>query len=70
MYRHREIMKYLLFLLIICLGSCSVMQDPFTHEQRLERARLEFEISKLYNEYNYISDSLMVEYYKIGGIKP
>jgi len=70
MYRHREIMKYLLFLLIICLGSCSVMQDSFTHEQRLERARLEFEISKLYNEYNYISDSLMVEYYKIGGIKP
>ena len=46
------------------------MQDSFTHEQRLERARLEFEISKLYNEYNYISDSLMVEYYKIGGIKP
>ena len=59
-------MKVLSFLLIIAaLCSCNTYKS-LTLEQQLEKVRLEHEINRLYNEYNFVSDSLITEYNNIG----
>jgi|TARA_R110002167_G_scaffold266666_2_gene473414 uncharacterized protein YceK len=46
------------------LSSCGMM-NKLTDEQLHQRSKLDYEIAKLYNEYQVKNDSLLIEYYKI-----
>ena len=41
------------------------MMNKLTDEQLHQRSKLDYEIAKLYNEYQVKNDSLLIEYYKI-----
>lgn len=46
-----------LFVLAVCLVSCGTPRN-------LEQIRIEYEMNKLWDEYQYKSDSLIIEYNK------
>jgi len=51
-------------MIILCLSSCGMM-SKLTDEQLHQRSKLDYEMNKLYNEYQVRNDSLLIEYYKI-----
>ena len=51
-------------LILICLSSCGMM-NKLTDEQLHQRSKIDYEMNKLYNEYQVKNDSLLIEYYKI-----
>ncbi len=51
-------------LILICLSSCGMM-NKLSDEQLHQRSKIDYEINKLYNEYQVKNDSLLIEYYKI-----
>ena len=57
-------MKTLIIILsILLLSSCSIMNN-LTTEQLSHRNKIDYEIDKLWTEYEYKRDSLIIEYYK------
>lgn len=48
----------------LMMSSCGMM-NKLTDEQLHERSKLDYEMNKLYNEYQVKNDSLLIEYYKI-----
>ena len=57
-------MKTLIIILsILLLSSCSIMNN-LTTEQLNHRNKIDYEIDKLWTEYEYKRDSLIIEYYK------
>jgi hypothetical protein len=51
-------------LILICLSSCGMM-NKLSDEQLHQRSKIDYEMNKLYNEYQVKNDSLLIEYYKI-----
>ena len=51
-------------LILICLSSCGMM-NKLSDEQLQQRNKIDYEMNKLYNEYQVKNDSLLIEYYKI-----
>tara|TARA_B100001093_G_scaffold491631_1_gene531887 strand:- start:547 stop:753 length:207 start_codon:yes stop_codon:yes gene_type:complete len=51
-------------LILICLTSCGMM-NKLSDEQLQQRNKIDYEMNKLYNEYQVKNDSLLIEYYKI-----
>jgi len=51
-------------LILICLTSCGMM-NKLSDEQLHQRSKIDYEMNKLYNEYQVKNDSLLIEYYKI-----
>ena len=49
---------------ILTLSSCGMM-NKLTDEQLHQRSKIDYEMNKLYNEYQVKNDSLLIEYYKI-----
>lgn len=49
---------------ILTLSSCGMM-NKLTPEQLYQRSKIDYELNKLYNEYQVKNDSLLIEYYKI-----
>jgi len=57
-------MKALVIILsVLILSSCGMMNN-LTDEQLAHRNKIDYEASKLWNEYQYKVDSLYIEYYK------
>ena len=57
-------MKALAIILsLLILSSCGIMNN-LTDEQLSHRNKIDYEASKLWNEYQYKVDSLYIEYYK------
>lgn len=54
----------LIGLTILILSSCG-LTNTLTDEQLNQRNKIDFELGKVYNEYQYKTDSLIIEYYKI-----
>lgn len=52
------------FAALLLLSSCGMM-NKLSDEQVLQKSKLNYEMNKLYNEYQVKNDSLLVEYYKI-----
>ena len=52
------------FSAILTLSSCGMM-NKLTPEQLRQRSKIDYELNKLYNEYQVKNDSLLIEYYKI-----
>ena len=52
------------FSAILTLSSCGMM-NKLTPEQLHQRSKIDYELNKLYNEYQVKNDSLLIEYYKI-----
>ena len=46
------------------LSSCGMM-SKLTDEQLHQRSKLDYEMNKLYSDYQVKNDSLLIEYYKI-----
>ena len=46
------------------LTSCGMM-NKLTDEQLYQRSKIDYEMNKLWNEYQVKNDSLLIEYYKI-----
>ena len=59
----------IIFTIIIIIGICSLsscgMMNKLTDEELHQRSKLDYEMNKLYNEYQVKNDSLLIEYYKI-----
>jgi len=53
----------LLFAVIIALSSCGLTNNLSAEEQQRRRT-IDYEATKLWNEYTSKHDSLMIEYYK------
>jgi len=56
-----------LFLVVstgLLLSSCGMM-NKLSDEQLHQRSKIDYEMNKLYNEYQVKNDSLLIEYYKI-----
>jgi len=51
-------------LILIGLSTCGMM-SKLTDEQLHQRSKLDYEMNKLYNDYQVKNDSLLIEYYKI-----
>jgi|TARA_R110000744_G_scaffold190403_1_gene309544 hypothetical protein len=51
-------------LAVIFLSSCGV-SNKLTDKQQQDRAKIDFEINKLWNKFEFQRDSLVIEYYKI-----
>ena len=51
-------------LAVIFLSSCS-LSNKLTDKQQQDRAKIDFEINKLWNKFEFQRDSLVIEYYKI-----
>ncbi len=51
-------------MILICLSSCGMM-NKLSDEQLQKRNKIDYEMNKLYNEYQVKNDSLLIEYYKI-----
>jgi len=51
-------------MLLIGLSSCGMM-NKLSDEQLHQRSKIDYEMNKLYNEYQVKNDSLLIEYYKI-----
>lgn len=51
-------------MILICLSSCGMM-NKLSDEQLQQRNKIDYEMNKLYNEYQVKNDSLLIEYYKI-----
>ncbi len=51
-------------LFAIVMSSCGIT-NKLTDEQLHHRSRIEYEMNKLWNEYQIKNDSLLMEYYKI-----
>lgn len=49
---------------ILTLSSCGMM-NKLTDEQLHQRSKIDYELNKLWNEYQVKNDSLLIEYYKI-----
>lgn len=49
---------------ILTLSSCGMM-NKLSDEQLHQRNKIDYEMSKLWNEYQVKNDSLLIEYYKI-----
>jgi len=49
---------------ILTLSSCGMM-NKLSDEQLHQRSKIDYEMNKLYNEYQVKNDSLLIEYYKI-----
>ena len=57
-------MKILTIILsILIFSSCGIMNN-LTDEQLTHRNKIDYEVNKLWNEYQYKVDSLHIEYYK------
>ena len=56
--------KLLIAAAILTLSSCG-MFSKLTDEQLSQRSKLDYEMNKLWNEYQVKNDSLLIEYYKI-----
>lgn len=56
--------KLLVGLALTTLCSCGIM-NKLTDEQLNQRNKLSFELSEVYNEYLFKTDSLLIEYNKI-----
>ncbi len=54
----------IIFSAIITLSSCGMM-NKLSDEQLHQRNKIDYEMSKLWNEYQVKNDSLLIEYYKI-----
>ena len=48
---------------LVLLSSCGLM-TKLTDEQQQHRNEIDYEINKLWTEYQYKVDSLYIEYYK------
>jgi len=49
---------------ILTLSSCGMM-NKLTDEQLHQRSKIDYELNKLWNEYQVKNDSLLIEYHKI-----
>ena len=49
---------------ILTLSSCGMM-NKLTDDQLHQRSKIDYEMNKLWNEYQVKNDSLLIEYYKI-----
>ena len=49
---------------ILTLSSCG-FTNKLTDEQLHQRSKIDYELNKLWNEYQVKNDSLLIEYYKI-----
>ena len=49
---------------VVVLSSCG-LTSKLTDEQLEKRNKIDYEVNKLWNEYQYKVDSLYIEYYKI-----
>ena len=49
---------------VFSLSSCGMM-NKLSDEQLHQRSKIDYEMNKLYNEYQVKNDSLLIEYYKI-----
>ena len=56
--------KILIVITASLLTSCGMM-NKLTDEQLHQRSKIDYEMNKLYNEYQVKNDSLLIEYYKI-----
>ena len=56
------IVMIIIFILIITLCSCGTSR--LTNEQVKHRDNIDYELDKLYLEYSYQRDSLIIEFYK------
>ena len=63
MIKKNKNMKYLIVLAVVLTSSCGVF-TKLTAEQKKHRNNLAYELDKLYLEYTYERDSLILEYYK------
>ena len=54
----------LLMVVIMAVSSCGVNKG-LTNEQIEERNKIDYELDKVYLEYNYQRDSLIMEFYNI-----
>jgi hypothetical protein len=48
----------------LMMSSCGMM-NKLTDEQLHQKSKLDYEMSKLWNEYQIKNDSLLIQYYKI-----
>lgn len=48
----------------LLLSSCGMM-NKLSDEQLYQRSKIDYEMNKLWNEYQVKNDSLLIEYYKI-----
>jgi hypothetical protein len=48
----------------LMMSSCGMM-IKLSDEQLHQRSKIDYEMNKLYNEYQVKNDSLLIEYYKI-----
>lgn len=48
----------------LMMSSCGMM-NKLTDEQLHQRSKIDYEMNKLWNEYQVKNDSLLIEYYKI-----
>ncbi len=49
---------------ILTMSSCGMM-NKLSDEQLHQRSKIDYEMNKLWNEYQVKNDSLLIEYYKI-----
>ena len=64
-YWSKKMKKMILTLsAILTLSSCGMM-NKLTDEQLHQRSKIDYELNKLWNEYQVKNDSLLIEYYKI-----
>ncbi len=48
----------------LMMSSCGMM-NKLTDDQQHQRSKIDYEMNKLWNEYQVKNDSLLIEYYKI-----
>ena len=63
MIKKNRNIKYLIALTVVLTSSCGTF-TKLTEEQKKYRNNVAYELDKLYLEYTYERDSLILEYYK------